>query len=347
MSYDTQRPISGRAVADGSSRGTWPAIDSEAVTTWKTYAAGIAYATIFGFSFLVTKDALEALDPFELLFLRFVIAALTLSALAALHLVPLQFKGKRLANLVLACAMQPVIYFTCETLGVRESATSTAGIILGALPPAVAILGTVMLRERLTKLQSFCLGLSVAGVALIVLSQGTGGATAAGTPAGIAFLLAALVSAAFYNIYSRKASRAFTPVETTFAMMWTGAVVFGGVALVRQLTGAGPASGASLAARAASAWEGIAYLALLSSVVAFFCVNYALSRLKASQSVVFSNLTTVVAIVAGVAFRGEPFGLAKAVGAAMIVLGVWGTNAAGQRAATSANDSLASEEGVA
>ena len=301
------------------------------MTTWRTYSAGIGYATIFGFSFLVTKNALAALDPFELLFLRFAVAALAVSALVALGIVGLEFRGKKARDLVLVCVLQPIVYFACETLGVRESATSTAAIILGALPAAVAILGMLMLSEHLSRLQAFCLGLSVAGVVVIVLSAARGSTSSLGTPAGIAFLFGALVSAAFYNVYSRRASRAFTPVETTFAMMWAGALVFGAVALIRGWTGGNAAGGAGLLARAASAWGGIVYLGLLSSVVAFFCVNYSLSRLKASQSVVFGNLTTVVAVIAGVVFRGESFGPVQVLGAAMIVLGVWGTNASGQR----------------
>jgi drug/metabolite transporter (DMT)-like permease len=301
------------------------------VTTWKTYAAGIGYATIFGFSFLVTKDALAALDPFELLFLRFTLAALVMSALAALGIIRLEFRGKKLGTLALVCLLQPVIYFACETLGVRQSDTSTAGIVLGALPAAVAILGVFMLHEHLGRLQTLYLGVSIAGVAVIVLSAASGGTASIGTPAGIAFLFGALVSAAFYNIYSRKASRTFTPVETTFAMMWAGTIVFGVAALGRGAAGGLVGGDAGLLARAASAWVGVAYLGLLSSVVAFFCVNYSLSRLKASQSIVFSNLTTVVAVLAGVVFRGESSGLAQILGAGMIVLGVWGTNAAGQR----------------
>lgn len=300
------------------------------MTTWKTYAAGIGFASIFGFSFLVTKNALAALDPFELLFLRFGLAALAMTALVALRVVRLEFRGKHARDLVLVCLLEPVVYFACETLGVRESATSTAAIVLAMLPAAVAVLGVLMLHEHLRPLQVVCLVLSVLGVVVIVWSTAVSDAASVGTPAGIAFLFGALASAAFYNIYSRKASRVFTPVETTFAMMWSGAVVFGVVALVRGMAAGTLVGDAGLLARARSAWGGVAYLGLLSSVVAFFCVNYSLSRLKASQSIVFSNLTTVVAVAAGVAFRGEVFGLAQAVGAAMIVLGVWGTNAAGQ-----------------
>jgi drug/metabolite transporter (DMT)-like permease len=297
---------------------------------YANYLAGVGYASIFGFSFLVTKGALERLDPFELLFLRFSVAALALGLLALIGLIKLDFRGKPMGDLVLACLFQPLLYFTCETFGVRESASSTAGIVIGALPALTAILGVIMLKERLRAFQGFALLLSVAGVALIVLS---GGALEgrSGTPRGLLFLLGAVASAAFYNVFSRRASRAWNPIETTFAMMWTGAIVFGAAALVRGLSLgalAGRGAGPGLLERAAPAWAGILYLGLLSSILAFFLINFTLVRLKVSQSVVFSNLTTVISVAAGVVIRGEGFGPVQMLGAAMIVLGVWGTNAA-------------------
>jgi drug/metabolite transporter (DMT)-like permease len=290
------------------------------------YAAGIGYASIFGFSFLVTKGALAALDPFELLFLRFALAACFLSLLVALRLVKVDFRGKPIKNLVLACLFQPLLYFTCETFGVSESASSTAGIVLGALPAAVALLGSFMLKERLRAAQAVSLSLTVVGVALIALF---GGATSgeSGSPRGFLFLLGAVASASFYNIYSRRSSAVWTPVETTFAMMLSGAIVFGAICLVRGfLPGARPVD-PGLLPRALSVLPGIVYLGALSSVLAFFLINFTLSRLLASQSVVFSSLTTVISVAAGVALRGEAFGLAQLAGSIMIVAGVWGTNA--------------------
>ncbi len=290
------------------------------------YLAGVGYALIFGFSFLVIKEALVALDPIELLAMRFCLAALIMSVLGLTRIVRLDYRGKPLRDLLVACLFQPILYFVCETYGVRESASSTAGIVLGALPAAVAVLGSIMLNERLSRRQSACLCLSILGVATIVI---WGGAIdgRAGSLRGFLFLLGAVASATFFNIYSRKSSRSFTPVEVTFAMMWSGAVVFGGLALVRAFASAGARGPLELIGRAAPAWAGILYLGALSSVLAFFFVNFTLSRLKASQSVVFANLVTVVAIVAGVLIRGEAFGPLQLAGSAMIVIGVWGTNA--------------------
>ncbi|PKL23496.1 MAG: EamA family transporter [Spirochaetae bacterium HGW-Spirochaetae-3] len=302
------------------------------MSSWKAYAAGISWASIFGLSFLVTKGALEAFSPATLLFLRFALAAAALGALALLGIVRLGYHGKPLAPLLLICLVQPILYFTLETYGLRETASSTAGLILGAMPAAVAALSVPMLKERLTARQCLGLALSMAGVVLIVVEGGrrsgpTAVAAAQGTsngPLGVFLIVGALVSAAFYNVFSRKASTYYSPAETTFAMMASGAVFFGLLATIECASGgwASPFSGATPAA-----WGEIAYLGILSSVVAFFLVNLSLSRLKAAQASVFGTLTTLVSLVAGVAARGEPFGPVQAVGAAGIVAGVWMTNA--------------------
>lgn len=118
-----------------------------------------------------------------------------------------------------------------------------------------------------------------------------------------------MVSAGFFNVLSHKASRQHSDIERTFAMMWTGAAVFGAIVLIRFLLGLSPtepgsgfaAFAGSLVSRAISVWYSVAYLGVLSSIAAFFLINYTLTRLKASQSAVFSNLVTVITVVAGVA----------------------------------------------
>jgi len=70
----------------------------------------------------------------------------------------------------------------------------------------------------------------------------------------------------------------------------------------------------------------VLYLGALSSVTAFFLINFSLSQLTATQSSVFANLTTIISIIAGVVFLKEPFYWYHGVGAAAILGGIWGTN---------------------
>jgi len=303
------------------------------VGSWKAYAAGVSWASIFGLSFLVTKGALEAFSPVTLLFLRFSLATAALGVLALAGTVRLAYRGKPRLPMVLLCVFQPVLYFTLETFGLREVASSTAGLILGAMPAAVAALSVPMLHERLAGRQVAGLVLSIAGVVLVVLAGNAGQADAAGVAAGNAtpdslrgvfLVVGALASAAFYNVYSRKASTHYSPAETTFAMMASGAAFFG---LLAGYEGASGGWSAMFSQATPAAWGAVAYLGIMSSVVAFFLVNLSLSRLKAAQASIFGTLTTLVALVAGVALKGEPFGSLQAIGAAGIVAGVWMTNA--------------------
>jgi drug/metabolite transporter (DMT)-like permease len=288
----------------------------------RIFLAGAGWSTIFGLSFLMTKGALDAFRPLVLLFLRFALAAAALGALAALGIARLDYRGKPKLPLVLVCLFQPILYFALETYGLRETRSSTAGLILGALPAAVAALSAVALKERLSARQAIGLAASVVGVAAVALAGGAadGGAD---SPRGIALVALALASAAVYNVLSRRARLAYTPVELTFAMMASGAAAFGLLALADAL-----ASGQGFlpASAPAAAWLAVAYLGLLSSVVAFFLVNLSLSRLKASQAAVFGGLTPCVALAAGILFRGESAGWLELGGAAAILAGIWATN---------------------
>ncbi|OHD17703.1 MAG: hypothetical protein A2Y38_01120 [Spirochaetes bacterium GWB1_59_5] len=308
--------------------------------SWKAYAAGVSWSSIFGLSFLVTKGALEAFSPVTLLFLRFALATAALGLLALAGIVKLGYRGKPMLPLVLICLFQPILYFTFETFGLREVASSTAGLIIGALPAAVAALSAPLLREHLAKRQVAGLLLSIAGVALVVMAGDSGSGSgankavaAAGGAApdslrGILLVVGAMVSAAFYNVYSRKASVRYSPAETTFAMMISGAVFFG---LLVMLEAARNGWSGLFSRATPAAWGAVAYLGILSSVVAFFLVNLSLARLKAAQASIFGTLTTLVSLVAGVLLRAEPFGLVQVLGASGIVLGVWMTNAGGRQ----------------
>lgn len=283
--------------------------------------AGISYSAIFGFSFLMTKETLGVLGPMELLASRFLIAALLMSVLAILGAIKVDFRRKDLKLLALMCAVQPVAYFIFETYGVANAATNVAGIILGALPAGVAIMGALVLDERLSGIQVVGLVMSILGVGLVALFGQRG---ASETKAiGILFLTGSMLSAVVFNIASKKASTTYTATERTFAMMWSGAVCFGVPALIQNLLGKGHMyvmlkGGAS----AAGAWGGILYLGVLSSVGAFFLINYSLTYLKASQSAVFTNLVTVITVLAGVFIRHEAFSWGQGLSVFLIVLGV-------------------------
>jgi drug/metabolite transporter (DMT)-like permease len=240
----------------------------------------------------------------------------------AFRVIRVSYRGKPFGELFLVCLFQPILYFFCETFGLKLCATSTAGLILGAAPVTVCFLAWLVLNEKPTWMRTLSLVVSLCGVGFVAFSQSNGEGNNQNTALGLLLLFGAMATASLYNVFSRKSSRIFTPVETSFAMMVAGTVIFGIFAFMH---GSAAAFG-NLLERAAKVWPAIVYLGGLSSFVAFFLVNFNLSRLKASQSSAFSNLSTAVIVAAGVIFRGEYFGVPQAIGATLILLGVWGAN---------------------
>lgn len=306
------------------------------MATARNYLAGAGASAIFGLSFLFTKNALDSLSLSELLFFRFLAAALVMSLLVAARVVRLDYRGKPMKALLATAILQPVLYFIVETEGLKHADSSTAGIILSAIPVAVTALAAIFLGERLKRAQVFSTFLSFAGVVLVVAFRSYG--RVGGSVLGILLLVGAMLCAAFFNIASRSASKRFSPAETTFFMMWFGALSFGALWAAESLVGGGTKD--LLGRLNLGAIGSIAYLACLSSVVAFFLVNYNLSKLKSPEAAVFANLTTVVSVAAGLLFRGEALLWTDLAGGAMILAGIWLTNAfgaAGKRAVPKGN----------
>lgn len=303
------------------------------------YFAGLCVSLIFGLSFMFTKQALDSFSPMMLLSFRFAMAALVLTLLTLLGIIKLSYKGKPLKMLLLLAFFQPIFYFIFETTGVKLTSSSEAGMMIALIPVVVTVLAALVLKEKPTPLQLAFIFMSVFGVIFIILMSG--GFSLEGHLDGTLALLGAVLAAGVYNILSRKLSKQFTPVEITFVMMWTGAVVFNLIALVQNLLH-GDLSGYITPFSSIEAMIPIFYLGILSSVCAFFMVNFMLSKLPASNSAVFANLTTVISVLAGVFIRHEAFYWYQLVGGILIILGVWGTNYYKKPAVIKVEESLSS-----
>ncbi len=285
------------------------------------YLAGLTFSLVFGFSFLFTKEGLELMSPFHLLGFRFAIAFLCLSILRFTGIININLKGKNLKKLFLLALFQPGIYFIFETTGMLYTTSSEAGMMIALIPVAVTILAALILNEKPTFIQSIFVALSVGGAFFIIFNRGA--SPIEGNYLGLTLLGGAVIAAGFYNIISRQLSLHFKPVEITYVMMGFGALLFNTIAIYRKNF---ELSSYFNLLTNTDVLISVVYLGVFSSVVAFFMMNYTLSKITAAESAVFANLTTVVSIIAGVVFRNEPFFKFQVVGAVLIIIGVWGTN---------------------
>lgn len=282
-------------------------------------ATGAAFLSnfIFGFSFLFSDKALKYATPSVLLAHRFVFAFLILNLLALFGVIKLQFKGKKLWRVVLMGIMQPVIYFYCESYGLKFSSVTFSAIMIALVPIGAMIYSAIFMKEAPTPLQTGFGILSVLGV--VLMSGGKGGEV---TLLGVVLLIGAILSAVGFNAASRLSAEEFSPVERTYVMFAIASVVFSLSALAENV---GDLTQLYKPIFNLPYLVSVLYLGGLSSVVAFIMINYANTYLPISRTTVFSNIITVVSIFAGIVILKEtPLTLQNTSFSLMIIIGVWG-----------------------
>ncbi|MBQ7974823.1 MAG: DMT family transporter [Clostridia bacterium] len=272
---------------------------------------------IFGFSFMFTKISLGFSSPFVVIADRYIVA---FSGLTLVMIFTGQkFKiGKNIRKLIIMSVFQPLLYFIFESYGIALTTSAFSSVMIALIPVVAMICGIFVLNEKPSPFQYLFTVLSVAGVAIMALAGNKDGTV---TPLGIILLAGAVVSSAAYNMISRKISAEFSVFERTYAMTAIGLASFLSIALIENISQ--PAKIVSSFTES-SYLLSILYLGIVSSVFAFLLLNYANTHLPVAKTTVFSNLTTVVSVIAGTFFLNEKLSGISVLGVLMIITGVFG-----------------------
>lgn len=296
--------------------------------------AALGSAVIFGMSFMFSKLALEVAAPTVLLAFRFTVAVAAMTLVVLVNalvgklrgrpLFAFSLRGKPVYKLLLLGIVQPVAYFIFENYGILYTSSAVAGTIIAAVPVCCILMDVLVLHEKVTLKQVLCAVGAIGGVALISV----GGAVTV-SALGMLFLLLTMLSDTLYYGISHDAAKRFTPFEMTYVMFIVGMAVFIPAALLHAGGLQSPMITAPL--HSGGFWLAVLYLGLLSSVLAYGLLNFANSHLSVSETSLFSNVTTVVSVLAGVVLLKEPFSIWQMLGVAVILVCVFAANVSGRK----------------
>ena len=217
----------------------------------------------------------------------------------------------------------PVTYFLAEAAAISQVASSEAGLFIATIPIATMVLAALFLKEKTTWLQKLSIFLSVGGVAVISLLNDATDTTSKAT--GYLLLGVAVLAGSLFMVLSKHAA-GFSSVEKTLVMMGSGSLFFSALALYEHANAGTVGFWLTLPLKNVNFLISLIYLAVITSALAFFLQNVAISRIGATRSASFAPLTTLISIAAGALFMHEPLTPPMLVGAVMILAGVIGAN---------------------
>jgi drug/metabolite transporter (DMT)-like permease len=276
-------------------------------------ASLILTAVCLGTNPVAVKYAVGYIPPMPFVSIRFVLAGLVLWTILRLSDPKGRLRRKDFRDMVglglVGIALNNILF----TTGVSITSASNTALVVATAPLWGMFLAFVLGWER-PKLKGIVgVGLALLGVAMIVYrGLGESGASLSGD----LLVMGAAACWGSYAVLSIPLLRRYSPLAVAAYSM-----LFGGVAVLPlaslQL------SGVNWGAVSVGGWGAVAYSALLVAAFGFTFWQRGISRIGANRMLVYQYLVTLVGVVSGVVFFGESFGIDKAVGAAILLGGVY------------------------
>jgi len=263
-------------------------------------------------TFVWIKVALKTYHPYEITFLRLLMAVLLLFLVQWIGKKAEKVSKKDLQRLMLISFCEPFLYFIGEANGMQFVSPTLGSLVISTIPIFAALGAWFILRERVSPLLLLGLLISCTGVAVMSLA---GGDFSANTK-GILFLTIAVFAGTFYAILVRDLTHRYSALTIVSWQSLFGLLYFLPLFLLRDgnhfLHVKHSADGLII----------IAAMSLFGSVGAFMLFTGVIRELGVVKSNVFTNLIPVFTVVLAFLILGDTLNTLATLGLALTLVGL-------------------------
>src|SRR5450830_115890 len=259
--------------------------------------------TIWGGNVIAVKLGMVEIPPLLMTTLR-------LSVVTVILIPFVRLKLRNLRWILLFSVTFSTLHFSLMFLGLKMAEAGTGAILLQTGTPIATLLGVLVFKERLSRLQLCGLVISVSGVVMLTFSPTI--------PPLLPFslLLASALAWAISNLIAKHTPQ----IDMMELICWSS---FFGVPQVALLSYAFE-HGQLQAMHTASwiAWSSVVYCAALSSTVGYWLWYRLLRRYPIGKIMPLSLLSPVFSVIFGMLVFNDSADLKKMVGAFITVVGI-------------------------
>ena len=275
--------------------------------TSQDWALFLAVAGIWGSSFLFIDIGLDALPPGVITLMRVGLGALALAVLPRKHT---SIRSEDRVRLVTLSVVWVAVPFTLFPIAEQHISSAVAGLLNGGTPIFAAIFAMVLLRQPTRGAQLLGIAVGFVGVALVSLpSIGEGSSETF----GVVLVVLATVCYGFAVTLAGPMQQRYGSVNLmakvlALATIWTAP--YG----LWQVGDADWEIGSVLA---------VVVLGVVGTGIAFALMGTLVGRVGSTRASFITYLIPVVALVLGVAFRGDEVFVLELIGVAFVIGGAF------------------------
>ena len=270
-------------------------------------------ATIWGGMYVVSKVVLTVIQPLELVWLRYVVALITLVCVGVITRQSWHIHRQDLPHILAIGVIGYDISIWTQFVGTKLSSAQMGAMITSATPALMVIFARLILKEQITFRKGLSTGIAMIGVFCII---GVGNLGEANQLGGIVLGIAALSWALMSVLIKRIPSGYSQLVVTTYAILV--ATVFITPVAFSQI------DQAQIDALSQPAiWAGVLYLGIVATATAFFLWNKGLQMVDAASGGLYFFFQPIAGTLLAWFFLGEHVGITFWIGALLILSGVF------------------------
>jgi len=292
---------------------------NERQTTFALAKAGFSVA-VWAASFIATKIALREVAPATVVWLRFGIGVLVLAGFAGARKEWAFVPARELRRFAMLGLLGIAFHQWLQSTGLVTARASTSAWIIATSPVFIALLGWLLLHEKLGLIHLLGMAVAAGGV-LLVVTRGELQMLAAGQfgePGDILMLISAFTWALF-SVYSRRGLHHHSPTLMVFFVMAFGWLFSCPLFFLNGSPG-------DVIHLSLSGWLAILFLGIFCSGIAYIYWYDALKIISVSRVGAMLYLEPLIAAAVAAVLLGEPVLLVSITGGALILLGVWMVN---------------------
>jgi drug/metabolite transporter (DMT)-like permease len=296
------------------------------------YGALLAHTLVSAANYLFAKRALMEIPALPLGLLRFAGASLLLIVLLrrvrppGQRMPPPEYRKKLLFLSLVGVPVNQGLFLS----GLQLSTAAHAALLYTLTPLFVLLLAQALLGELPGWRAAVGTALALGGTIFVLFQRGLD--VSRGPLVGDLLLFVAVIAWTVYTVEGRELVGRLGALPTIAWTIIAGTVLYLPLGLGALLV---PSYRADIAHASREAWFGVAYLIVMTSVVAYLLWSWALAHLAAARVAVFTNLQPLATALLAQVFLGEHVTAGFFVAAAVVIGGVllaqWGgTDAAGE-----------------
>lgn len=284
------------------------------------YLEAVFAVVIWGASFIATKVVLRDISPVTIVWLRFLMGVIVLGIAVVLRKQFLILPRSEWSYFALLGFLGITFHQWLQSNALQTSEASTTAWIVSTTPVFMALLGWIVLNEKLGWVKIAGILLAFVGVLLVVYDGDLSAISlrSFGKPGDILILISA-INWTVFSVISRRGLKRYPATLMMFYVMFIGWIFTSILFFATQNV-------AEIGNLTSNGWLGITFLGVFCSGLAYIAWYDALQALTTAQTGVFLYIEPLVAVVVAFIILGEAITAASLLGGGIIIFGVWLVN---------------------